>query len=139
MGSYDFSSGTVTFTVERGYNIGEKVLNNPMSLKLILNDVEYKDIFWLIGELNSSGKRGYGLLSDTFTIDFWDDGTIEVQTDEPFTMFGMSIVDKVHVKMPIEYLPVVPAEQVVLTSPGGKQFVIAVDDSGTLTATEVTV
>ena len=41
-------------------------------------------------------------------------------------------------KMPAEYLPNVPAEKFVLASPSGKQFVIAVDDSGTLTTTEVT-
>lgn len=62
----------------------------------------------------------------------------EINTTEPTTI-AIYAEGEVPDKMPEEYLPEnITASEVVLTSPSGKKFSLTVDDSGNLTATEVT-
>lgn len=134
--SYDFSDGSEIFEIERDYNIAKKVINDTMSLKLTLNGVEYKNVLWAV---YTPGDGIAQLVADSNTYILFENNKINIQAYSPITDFGLSFIDKIPREMPAEYLPNVPSEKFVLTSPGGKQFVITVDDSGTLTATEVTV
>lgn len=138
LASRNFSNGGLTIPNEKIFSLCSDLtddLADSYLLKIIWNGVEYSNQSFSISTvLEDDGSVGgyiFFLNDIQFTIGrecIW----IYAENCETAT-FSISIVNKVPLKMPMEYLP----NEFILVSPGGKSFVIAVDDSGTLTTTEV--
>lgn len=139
LASRDFTNGEVEVPYEQSFSEFDGLQNRPTAIKIIWNGVEYSDQMILIFAGTSDGViTNYFFQIDGIEFKIKYNNIISVSADCETATFSFSIVNKTPVKMPADYLPNVPAEKFVLASPSGKQFVIAVDDSGTLTTTEVT-
>lgn len=135
-----FLNGEVEIPYEQDFSFFDGLPDNPTRIKIIWNGVEYSNKMFTVMAVISNGiVTGYMFyLNDDIQFAIENNNILIVSANCETATFSFSIVNKTPMKMPAEYLPNVPAEKFVLTSPGGKQFIIAVDDSGTLTATEVT-
>lgn len=137
----DFSNGKVEIPYKQNFSFFEVLPNDPTTIKVIWNGVEHSDKSFVVVTGTSNGVvQDYQIyINDDVRFYIGRNNIIIVTADCESATFSFSIVNRTPRKMPTEYLPNIPSEKIVLTSPGGKRFNITVDDSGVLTATEVTV